>query len=695
MHRGSLMLARDVLHVEPVVHLSCGDVHVDNGISRDVQLGRSSVEMTSIEPEINALFYDASDTFEGESVLQTSVYDMPAVELAIAKVERLCSIETQKWESGCSGAYFLVLQSFSVPLPVGADMVMHSQVVSDEDAYGIEVADMDRQALSALSATSSRSRVRPVKTMKVKDAAFQFCSQALSCMAEVIIASLSFVTFTVLDLADRFLCVVFWALDSILDPGSGPCYCKRRLNGTLPEKRSQPLHAKDLPGSLCNSVQLKYVARSGNTAEPAGCNQTPYIAEFVHPLNERGDLSIHDQNVFGNYGFENPPSELKNAVIKNKNSNCASVVQHTHMLEKVQLSSLQWNTHDRPSPRCSKVLSGGNSLTTSFEGSEHFSRPVVSRWSDCSCSTCTTWQADEKESLYVHVEGQGHENVVFIHGFLSSSLLWSEKVIPYFSDTAEATYRLFAVDLLGFGKSPKPTSCHYTMADHIKKIEEFVLHRYKIESFHLVAHSMGCLVALALAAAHVDSIKTITLVAPPYFPAPANESGPSYVLRQVAPRRIWPLTAFGASVMSWYEHVGRGVCFFLCKQHLTWEYVIGFLTLNRISRAAVRDFMQHTHHSAWHIFHNVICGEAHAMDGYLFELERAGCIIHALHGKEDKVVPVHCSYQLQKRYPTLKLQIVNGANHFTIIYGRENVFSSTLDNIWRMENLITKECRKW
>ncbi|KAH7433786.1 hypothetical protein KP509_07G086300 [Ceratopteris richardii] len=225
------------------------------------------------------------------------------------------------------------------------------------------------------------------------------------------------------------------------------------------------------------------------------------------------------------------------------------------------------------------------------------------------------------------------------------------------------------------------------MADQLKKIEDCVLRRYKIESFHLVGHSMGCLVALALAASHVGSVKTITLLAPPYFPAPENEVGASYVLRQVAPRRIWPLTAFGASVMSWYEHVGRWVCFALCKQHTKWEYIINILTFKRISRSAVRDFMSHTHHSAWHIFHNVICGEAHAMDNYLRKLEKAGCIIHVFHGKDDKVVSVQCSYRLHKEHQTTNLQVFDGVDHVTIIYGRELWLANELSRIWRMEEV--------
>lgn len=52
------------------------------------------------------------------------------------------------------------------------------------------------------------------------------------------------------------------------------------------------------------------------------------------------------------------------------------------------------------------------------------------------------------------------------------------------------------------------------MKDHLEKIEESVIHQFGLNSFHLVAHSMGCLIALALAAKYSNSVKTITLVAP-------------------------------------------------------------------------------------------------------------------------------------------------------------------------------------
>lgn len=52
------------------------------------------------------------------------------------------------------------------------------------------------------------------------------------------------------------------------------------------------------------------------------------------------------------------------------------------------------------------------------------------------------------------------------------------------------------------------------MKDHLEKIEESVIRQFGLNSFHLVAHSMGCLIALALAAKYSKSVKTITLVAP-------------------------------------------------------------------------------------------------------------------------------------------------------------------------------------
>lgn len=113
--------------------------------------------------------------------------------------------------------------------------------------------------------------------------------------------------------------------------------------------------------------------------------------------------------------------------------------------------------------------------------------------------------------------GNVQEDVLFIHGFISSSAFWTETLFPNFSETAKSKYRFIAVDLLGFGRSPKPTDSLYTLREHLDMIERSVLDPYKVKSFHIVAHSLGCILALALAVKHPGSVKSLTLLAPVSF----------------------------------------------------------------------------------------------------------------------------------------------------------------------------------
>lgn len=104
--------------------------------------------------------------------------------------------------------------------------------------------------------------------------------------------------------------------------------------------------------------------------------------------------------------------------------------------------------------------------------------------------------------------------MLFIHGFISSSTFWTETVFPEFTEATKLSHRLFAVDLLGFGRSPKPAESLYTLREHVDMIERSVLEKYNVKSFHIVAHSLGSIIALALAVKHPEAIKSLTLLAP-------------------------------------------------------------------------------------------------------------------------------------------------------------------------------------
>ncbi|CAJ1918899.1 unnamed protein product [Sphenostylis stenocarpa] len=317
----------------------------------------------------------------------------------------------------------------------------------------------------------------------------------------------------------------------------------------------------------------------------------------------------------------------------------------------------------------------------------------VNSWSDCGCESCLSWVNDGsdfklhfvvKEPLLATGEnfrGKPSENVIFLHGFLCSSSFWTQTVFPYFSEKVNHKYRLIAIDLLGFGKSPKPRDCSYTLKDHVEMIEKSVVQPLELSSFHLVAHSMGCIIALALAAKYPKCVKSITLVAPPYTSSDENDACLK-TLSMLAGKKLWSPLSFGTSFMSWYEHLGRTVCLVYCRNHRIWESILKCITRKRDLHFLTIDLARHTHHSGWSSMHNVLCGGAKFVDSYLIILTKVGVRISVIQGDKDRVVPMECCSKLKLKAPNAEINIIPNADHGTVLFGREKEFASSLEHIW-------------
>ncbi|XP_076939064.1 putative lysophospholipase BODYGUARD 1 [Bidens hawaiensis] len=436
---------------------------------------------------------------------------------------------------------------------------------------------------------------------------------------------LSFVVFSVLDVLDVLLCYVYKIVDFFVENEWKPCYC------------SAPKQAVINRGNIL-------VSENGE-------------AEKIVCLTSSTKLQLEE---ISDTLYSRPSRVVEMSKVKVKRRNVAG--QRT----------------GQPSVMV-KMLRG--------KISGHKSHPVP-RWSDCYCDTCNVWSRSCKDTLFVHMEGRKDnvsENVLFIHGFISSSAFWTETLFPNFSRSVKSKFRLFAVDLLGFGKSPKPHESLYTMKEHVDMIERSVLEPYKVETFHIVAHSLGCILALALAVKYPKSVKSLTLLAPPYFPTPKGEDAAQYMMRKVAPRQVWPLIAFGASMACWYEHVSRTICLLICKHHRTWEFLTKLITRNRIRTYLVDGFCCHTHNAAWHTLHNVICGTAAKIDGYLDKVQkRLNCSVHVFYGKEDELIPMECSDNIKTKVPRANVRIVENKDHITIVVGRQKDFARELEQIWKI-----------
>ncbi|KAF5734951.1 Alpha/beta-Hydrolases superfamily protein [Tripterygium wilfordii] len=448
-------------------------------------------------------------------------------------------------------------------------------------------------------------------------------------IGKILNEAISFIVFCFLDLLDFVLCYVYKVADLLIEAEWKPCYC------------SSTKEAITSSGKILVSEQgeSKIVCMNSSKLEMEDISDTLYVRPSL--VSEVSRVTTKGEKVI-----------IKKGTVR-------SVTVNSTIVEM-----LQGKINGAQQPQ------------------------FIPRWSDCDCQLCNSWSSSCKETLYVKAEGpkgnKAKEDVLFIHGFISSSAFWTETLFPNFSTAAKSTYRLFAIDLLGFGRSPKPIDSFYTLKDHLDMIESSVIEPYKVKSFHIVAHSLGCILALALAVKHPGSVKSLTLLAPPYYPVPKGAQAAQYAMRMIAPRRVWPAMAFCASIACWYEHVSRTVCLLICKNHRLWEFLTKFVTRNRIRTYLLEGFFIHTHNAAWHTLHNIICGAAGKLDRYLDTVrDRLKCNVTLIHGRNDELIPIECSYNVQKRIPRARVKVIDHKDHITIVIKRQKAFARELEEIWR------------
>ncbi len=105
--------------------------------------------------------------------------------------------------------------------------------------------------------------------------------------------------------------------------------------------------------------------------------------------------------------------------------------------------------------------------------------------------------------LFFQEQGSGPP-VVFIHGFCETHEIWKDFIKPFV-----ASYRVIRMDLPGFGSSellPTP----FTI-DEVGESVAQTLNQLRIDQAHVIGHSLGGYVALALLENHPMLIKGLTL----------------------------------------------------------------------------------------------------------------------------------------------------------------------------------------
>jgi pimeloyl-ACP methyl ester carboxylesterase len=114
------------------------------------------------------------------------------------------------------------------------------------------------------------------------------------------------------------------------------------------------------------------------------------------------------------------------------------------------------------------------------------------------------------DGVRVHYQEAGHRSdppLVLIHGFTSSTLVWSK----VFLKLAKAGFRVIALDLLGHGYSGKPRYAEYTIGAQARYIAR-LLDRLGIGSATIVGSSYGGAVAATCALDYPERVRKLILV---------------------------------------------------------------------------------------------------------------------------------------------------------------------------------------
>lgn len=166
---------------------------------------------------------------------------------------------------------------------------------------------------------------------------------------------------------------------------------------------------------------------------------------------------------------------------------------------------------------------------------------------------------------YVDV-GRG-EILLFLHGEPTWSYLFRHQIAAL-----KDTYRVIALDHMGFGKSETPDHRSYFLQDHIDNLEAFVLDQ-DLTDLTLVMHDFGGPTGIGLAIRHPDRVKRIISV---NGPTPLGQ-----------PDLVERLTA-NAEVSPWFQWILKA------ETEGTLEKVLGESHYNILSTLKLNGFVDNS-----------------------------------------------------------------------------------------------------
>jgi 2-hydroxy-6-oxo-octa-2,4-dienoate hydrolase len=241
--------------------------------------------------------------------------------------------------------------------------------------------------------------------------------------------------------------------------------------------------------------------------------------------------------------------------------------------------------------------------------------------------------------------------VVFVHGSgpgVSAYSNW-RLTLPALAEH----YRVFALDMVGFGFTERPDEVEYSMTTWVNQLIGF-LDAHGLERAHLVGNSFGGGVALRTAALHPERVHDLVLmgsVGAPFTLTQGLDAIWGYEPSVAAMRRLLDIFAFNKNIAT--------------DELAELRY-----------RASIEPGVQEAFSAMFPAPRQQWVDAMVTSDELLRTLPHRTLIVH---GREDDVIPVACSHHLFSTIPNAQLHVFGHCGHWTQIeYAQE--FNGLLAN---------------
>jgi len=229
--------------------------------------------------------------------------------------------------------------------------------------------------------------------------------------------------------------------------------------------------------------------------------------------------------------------------------------------------------------------------------------------------------------IHYYVLGEGPP-VVLVHGVATRAA----DALPIFTSLAKH-HRVYALDLLGYGDSDKPTNAEYSVATQSEIVRGF-MDAMHLRDADVIGVSMGGWIALKFAADHPERVRRLVLVSSAGLEFPTILTERSFSSETIQELR--------ANFKLQSERAGKMPDFIL------------------------RDFLRRGKNNGW-VNRRMMQSMLTRRDLLDHRLQRVRMPVLLVWGTADRIVPFFVAGKMQREMPQAQLVTLPGCSHLAII----------------------------